>query len=59
MSSVISSIDYNSKTKITTVVFVNGTSYDYTSVPESIVNEWQQSSSWGTYFNQYIKGQYS
>ena len=58
MSSVIASVDYDSKTGITTVVFVSGLSYEYTSIPEHVVREWQKSSSLGTYFNQNIKGQY-
>lgn len=59
MSSVIASINYNSKTRITRVVFVSGKIYDYRSIPEHIVEEWKNSSSLGTYFNQNIKGQYS
>ncbi len=59
MSSVIASINYDSKTGVTRVVFVSGRIYDYTSIPEHIVEEWKNASSLGTYFNQNIKGQYS
>ena len=58
MSSVIANIDYDPKTGITTVVFVSGKSYDYTSIPEDVVNEWKNASSLGEFFNSRIKGQY-
>lgn len=58
VSSVIADIDYDSKTGITTVVFVSGKSYDYTSIPEDVVNEWKNASSLGEFFNSRIKGQY-
>ncbi len=56
MSSVIRSINYNEDTRITTVVFVSGKSYDYNSIPYEIVKEWKNASSLGSYFNQNIKG---
>lgn len=58
MSSVIADIDYDSKTGITTVVFISGKSYEYTSIPEDVVNEWKNASSLGEFFNSRIKGQY-
>lgn len=37
MSSVIADIDYDSKTGITTVVFISGKSYEYTSSSEGVI----------------------
>ena len=59
MSSVIADIRYNPTTGVTTVDFVNGNTYDYTTIPENIVEEWKNAPSLGKYFNQHIKGKYS
>ena len=57
-SSVVSGIHYYPSTSILRIIFVSGTIYDYTNVPEKVYNEMRKAFSKGSYLNQYIKGFY-
>ena len=59
MSSAIESLDYNDSTGVTTVVFHSGGTYTWNNIPKEIFEEWYDSSSWGTYFHENIKDQYT
>ncbi len=58
-STVVSAIEYFSKTSTLRITFVSGTIYDYKKVPQKLYHELKQSSSKGTFLNKHIKGFYS
>jgi len=58
MSSAIASLDYDDSTGVTTVVFHSGGPYTYDSIPKSVFDDWYDSSSWGTFFHENIRGKY-
>jgi len=53
--SVVSAIKYFPYTSTLRIIFVSGTIYDYTDVPEKIYNRMKMAFSKGTYLNKYIK----
>ena len=57
-SSNISAIGYDPKTKLLEVVFHSGRTYQYEGVPASVVDDLENASSIGKYFNENIKGVY-
>ncbi len=57
MSSAIASLDYEDG--VTTCVFHSGGSYTWNNIPKDVFDEWYDSSSWGTFFHENIKNQYT
>ena len=58
-SSCISSINYDPDTEDMMIQFVNGGTYQYADVPESVDDRFESSSSFGKFFNRYIKPNYN
>lgn len=58
-SSAIRSVGYDSATGTLEVQFTSFTVYRYCNVPESVYRGFINASSKGTYFNRYIKDNYS
>lgn len=58
-SSAITAVNYNENTKVLTITFTSGKSYDYFGVPESVYRGLISAYSAGEYFNEHIKDQYS
>ena len=56
MSSAIASLDYENG--VTTCVFHSGGSYTWNNIPKDVFDDWYNSSSWGGYFHDNIKGKY-
>lgn len=54
-SSAIQKISYNTDSKILSVTFQQGATYDYPSVPELEFHNLINAESVGKYFNKYIK----
>lgn len=55
-SSAIQAFEYDSTTKVLTILFVRGNvSYEYPGIPEEVIKNWLQAESMGKYFNKYIK----
>ena len=57
-SSNISSIGYDSNSKILEIEFHSGSVYQYYNVPENIYISLMNASSHGQYFHQFIRGNY-
>jgi hypothetical protein len=49
---------YEPDQQILTIIFQNGSSYDFTGVPPDIAKGFLESSSPGRYYNTYIRGVY-
>jgi hypothetical protein len=49
---------YEPDQQILTIIFQNGSSYDFTGVPPDIAKGFLESSSPGRYYNTYIRGIY-
>ena len=58
-SSAIEAIDYNPATKVLTITFTGGKTYDYYGVPKSVYEAFIAAPSKGTFYNDYIKDHYS
>ncbi|HBM88829.1 MAG: KTSC domain-containing protein [Parvibaculaceae bacterium] len=59
-SSAISRIEHNAETLVLTIWFTeSGGPYDYYGVPKSLYERFLSASSPGTFYNQYIRDQYS
>jgi len=54
-SSNIASIGYDANSRVLEIEFLNGSVYQYSSVPESLYNGLMNASSHGSYFDSYIK----
>lgn len=54
-SSNIASIGYDAARRVLEIEFLNGSVYQYSSVPESLYNGLMNASSHGSYFDSYIK----
>ena len=54
-SSNIASIGYDANRRVLEIEFLNGSVYQYSSVPESLYNGLMNASSHGSYFDSYIK----
>lgn len=54
-SSNIASIGYDANRGVLEIEFLNGSVYQYSSVPESLYNGLINASSHGSYFDSYIK----
>lgn len=59
MSSAIASLSYDNNTGMTTAIFHRGGIYTWNNIPKEIFDEWYNSSSWGRYFHDNIKDQYT
>jgi len=57
-SSNLKSVGYDSATSKLEIEFDHGSIYQYSAVPESVYNQLMKASSYGRYFNEYIKGVY-
>ncbi len=57
-STNISSIGYESESRILEIEFSSGGIYQYLNVPQVIYNELMSASSHGSYFHKYIKDKY-
>lgn len=54
-SEAIEKVHYSSDTKILTVKFVNGGTYHYFDVDQSVYNSFAKAESAGTFYIQYVK----
>lgn len=54
-SSNIASIGYDASRRVLEIEFLNGSVYQYSSVPESLYNGLMNASSHGSYFDSHIK----
>jgi hypothetical protein len=57
-STSIASVGYDAASYVLEVEFGNGHVYQYFDVPESVVREFREASSLGTYLNMYIRDAY-
>lgn len=57
-SSCISAADYNPQTKVFVIRFQHGKEYTIYNFPESVFNDFMNSTSKGTFFNTHTKGKY-
>ena len=57
-STVIASIEYDTKTNDLTIGFVSGLVYVYLNVPEEVYKEFKNYREKGVYFNRHIKNKY-
>lgn len=57
-SSAISAVGYDPATMRMKIQFVDGHTYDYCGVPESVFDELLRASSKGMYFNDHIRDRY-
>ena len=58
MSSAIASLQYDESIGITSCTFHSGNTYTWNNIPREIFDEWYDSSSWGRFFHENIKGKY-
>ena len=58
-SSWIDSVSYNSATRELSLALAGGRGYKFASVPEAVVDAMEASGSWGTFFNEKVKGEYA
>jgi hypothetical protein len=54
-SSQLAQVSYNEDTRILSIIFHNGTRYDYYDVPKDVYDSLMSSSSIGSYFTKNIK----
>lgn len=57
-SSAISAIGYDASTKHMKITFVQGHTYDFCKVPESVFNGLLSARSKGSYYNNHIRDRY-
>ena len=57
-STVINSVEYDTKTSNMTIGFVSGLVYVYFNVPEEIYHAFKNYREKGVYFNQHIRNKY-
>jgi hypothetical protein len=58
-SSALRAVGYDGGGATLVITFQNGSTYEYSNVPRSVYDELMAADSKGSYFNSYIKGQYS
>lgn len=58
-STVIAKIEYESEIARLTVTFTTGRIYEYFMIPPNVAADFQSAPSKGTFFNQFIRDQYS
>ena len=58
-SSALRAVGYDGGDATLVITFQNGSTYEYSDVPRSAYDELMAADSKGSYFNSYIKGQYS
>lgn len=59
VSNAISAIGYDPQIKRMKIKFYQGRIYDFYGVPQHIFDDFKNANSHGTYYNNYIKGNYS
>ena len=57
-SRTVSELRYNPDTKVLSITFVTGKTYDYSDVPERVVDQAMSAESIGSFVNNNIKGEY-
>ncbi|HTJ52591.1 MAG TPA: KTSC domain-containing protein [Cyclobacteriaceae bacterium] len=57
-SKTVSGIRYNPETKVLSITYVTGKTYDYADVPERVVDHAMNAESIGKFVNTYIKEEY-
>lgn len=57
-SSNVARISYDSSSSTLEVEFLNGSVYQYYSVPQNVWEDFKSAGSKGQYIHQYLKGQY-